>query len=145
MGMVNQWELSYQEAFIPTRLFDCRYVKGTFSDGNDIKLGKEEIWDWTSAPSDECVEAMKILDNLWMDKDLGKPGRRNKDAVNLCVALHVLGCREPIVWLAQLKDYHVISNADLWALSKHVDRVSPYLIRWGKEDDMGTALYYILD
>ena len=140
MGMVDTFtvNLKYDEED------NTYYVTGNFSDGNEINLGHPELFNWTTATEKEVMEAVRLLDQLWMDKDLGKPGRRNDDAVNLCIALHVLGCLDTLAWIDLMKDKHVIHWLDMAKFYSHILRVEPYTLKWGPEDHMGLALDYTI-
>ena len=139
MGMVQTWDL------VATSMSrDGVYYEGKFSDGNQLDLGHPEIWGWTTADEPECEKAMQILDDLWMDKKLGTSGRRNQDAVNMCIALHVLGCGDIDAWLGWMQDIHVISSHDLELFTEHIERVVGYLDSWGPTGDKGAALGFVL-
>lgn len=135
MSMVEKFSYSIKEDG------DLKYVDGKFSDGNDIDLGVVEIHGWTTATEDQVVEALRMADELWMDKDLGSYGRRNDDAVNLCIALHVLGIEDMEAWFNEAYDKHAGSSNNNWyEFMEHVNRVSRYLCAWGPDNDMGRAL-----
>lgn len=140
MGMVEQYGYTIKRD--PEDGMCC--VFGHLSDGNDITLGHPEYWGWTSADDDEIKEAFKILDDLWMDKNLGAPGRRNDDAVNMCIALHVLGCCKGDKWFALMGDFHQISAHDHRMFGDHWMRVQDYVSKWGPDGNQGQALEYIV-
>lgn len=72
-------------------------------------------------------------------------GNRNDNAVNSCIALHVLGY-EPEEWFENLFDEPDISKMfysyDIELFMEHVARVAPYLGTWGPPGREDRALYY---
>lgn len=139
MGMVKQYEPSVKD------VSGLNFVTGKFSDGNPIDLGFPEHWAGTTADEENIEEAMAGLDELWMDCSLGTSGRRNRDAVNMCIYLHVLGCPDVVRWFEEMYDHHVILSYDHRLLMEHVERVNPYLCSWGPDYAMGRALDYVLN
>lgn len=122
------------------------YVHGKFSDGNEICLEDYENWCSTSASEKQIKEAMEELDYLWMDKELGGPGRRNRDAVNMCICLHVLGCLDVCSWLEHAYDKRTWPSLYSYnEFENHVQRVSEYLCKWGPDNNMGRALAFLID
>ena len=137
MGMVNGYNHHIQHD--PDT--GLRYVEGHFEDGNEFDLGCHECWGWTSADEAEINTALAELSDLWMDEKLGVSGRRNDDAVNLCICLHVLGCTDVKQWYDEAYDKHAnlgINNE----FEDHIERVQDYLCKWGPDDDMGRALNF---
>lgn len=122
-----------------------RYVDGHFSDGNEFDLGCHECWGPTTADVAEINTALAELDHLWMDEKLGTDGRRNDDAVNLCICLHVLGCADVGQWYTHAYDAHATLGNDPYdEFEDHILRVQDYLCKWGPDDDMGRALDYMI-
>lgn len=140
MSMVDKFTYSIKEDD------GLRYVEGEFADGNDFDLGLTEIHCKTSATASQVYTAFCMANDLWMDPLLGSKGRRNKDAVNLCIALHVLGIDDVCEWANVARDMRVHRHAyttsiDSWSeFEEHVQRVSEYLCAWGPDNDMGRAL-----
>jgi len=101
----------------------------------------------TTASRDDIVDAIEMLDKLLDDRALGSDGRRNDDAVNLCIALHVLGVSTPFRWCQHVIKYHkvMVSSISKWmAFAEHIIRVEKYLDSWGPADNMGRAMMFVI-
>lgn len=67
-----------------------------------------------------------------------QPGYRNNQAVNMSIALNVLGY-EPRAWLEEylpdIRDHEVwaICSEDIIAFDDHLDRMEPYLEHWSED------------
>lgn len=93
----------------------------------------------TDARPAEIRKALDIIEDLCRDPDLGTSGRRNNDAVNLCIAAHVIGF-DAIEWIEEMCIHHCIDVADLAEFRDHFERVYEYLGAWGPAGDRGRAL-----
>lgn len=93
----------------------------------------------TNASGAQLDRAFKMLCNYTADPKLGKAGRRNNDAVNLCIAVHVLGF-DAEEWIGNLVSEHRIAADDMMEFADHVTRVCEYLDIWGPDSDLGRAL-----
>ena len=98
----------------------------------------------TTATDDEIETALVMLEELVCDPDFAHTGRRNHDAVNLCIAVHVLGYDEREL-IDQLEDKVYLSDADEYLFDEHVDRVLDYVDSWGPKDNMGKAIGYAIN
>ena len=93
----------------------------------------------TNARASEIRKAVDMLERYALDPNFGTSGRRNNDAVNVCIAAHVLGF-DAADWVAKLCEHHCIDVHDLNEFEDHVSRVCEYLGSWGPDDDLGRAL-----
>jgi hypothetical protein len=105
---------------------------------------------------EERKKAYDILRETMNDETFIDDGYRNDDAVNCCIALHVLGY-DPVEWFENFFDDAMIEDrffdCDIDKFKDHVDRVcgngnlydTNYLHRWGPKGDEGAALGYVLD
>jgi hypothetical protein len=93
----------------------------------------------TSANSAEQSEAFNILQDLMADAEFGNEGRRNNDAVNFSIALHVLGY-DPQEWFENLNDTVDFTPEDYFGMREHLQRIADYLEAWGPAEDKGAAL-----
>ena len=95
--------------------------------------------------SDQDLDAAFILLHKTMDDEsFIADGCRNEDAVNSCIALHVLGY-DPVKWFDRFFKDNRINEfwfSDIEAFKDHLDRVVPYLEGWGPEGNEGAALGY---
>lgn len=84
--------------------------------------------------------ARGLLVTTLMDKTFAAPGRRNDDAVNVCIALYGLGFdatddpdAEQGIW-HWVRDYLTedchMQSAQVNAFLGHVERVIPYVEKW---------------
>ena len=98
--------------------------------------------------------AYDILRSTMNDKTFIDDGCRNDDAVNSCIALHVLGF-DPVEWFGNFFDDKKIGSKflsiDIELFMEHVNRIcgvtSPYqnyLYRWGPEGSEDSALAYLI-
>lgn len=89
--------------------------------------------------------AKEIFDDYAEDEGAFEAGRRNDDAVDLCIALHVLGERDVI---GTIKDAMMAGGADqedrILAMDA-VRRVAPYLDGWGPKGNEGMATHYCIN
>ena len=105
---------------------------------------------------EERKKAYDLLRKTMNDETFIDDGCRNDDAVNCCIALHVLGY-VPVEWFENFFNDNSIRerffNCDIAKFKDHVDRVcgignlydTNYLRRWGPKGDEGAALGYVLD
>ena len=70
-------------------------------------------------------------------------GYRNNQAVNCCIALHVLGYN-PISWFEEyFKEFgSTFEASDISAFMEHLERVVPYLNHWGPLGSEAYAFAY---
>lgn len=97
---------------------------------------------------DDAVEAYGLLFDTMNDNTFAGDGCRNEDAVNGCIALHVLGydaqewfynfCKE------QKKHPEQWFPSDLDRFMMHVNRVAPYLEKWGPDNHREQAFKYAI-
>lgn len=103
----------------------------------------------------EKIRAYNILRVTMNDPTFIGDGHRNDDAVNSCIALHVLGF-DPIAWFKNFFDDSSIESlfyhCDIVEFMDHVNRIcgaaapyQNYLYRWGPAGDEGAALGYVID
>lgn len=106
---------------------------------------------------EEHKRAFDLLRTTMNDTTFADDHFRNDDAVNGCIALHVLGY-DAEDWFAAFCEEQK-NNAEQWFASdlikfmEHVDRIcgcgyeydTNYLLRWGPEGDRGAALGYAID
>jgi hypothetical protein len=85
----------------------------------------------TGASEQDKEKAEKLLAEMFSDEMFASSGRRNNDAVNACICLHVLGF-DAVDFMDKLlhdawpdKDYMVDY------MMEHVNRVYEYLDYWG--------------
>ena len=96
----------------------------------DVKLICKDDFYKTGANEKTQEKCWDILLNLVDDPMFASDGRRNNDAVNACIALHVLGydakdAMEHIMAVWTDNEYKI-----KWFM-EHVERVYPYLESWG--------------
>lgn len=115
--------------------------------GVNLKVG--------SSP-EEFKRAYDLLRETMNDETFIDDGYRNDDAVNSCIALHVLG-HDPVEWFGNFFDDAMIKDrffdSDIYKFKNHVNRIcgndylydTNYLHRWGPIGDEGAALGYVLD
>lgn len=115
---------------------------GSYAHGAETKLDSLSMdtgFKGTSANSAEQSEAFNILQDLMVDPEFGTSGRRNNDAVNFSIALHVLGY-DPQEWFENLNDTVDFPAEDYFGMREHIQRVADYLEAWGPSEDKGAAL-----
>lgn len=112
-----------------------------------FKVSDYGKFDATSASVAAQSMALSLLMSTMDDPDFADDGCRNNGAVNLSIALHVLGCESPEKWLREFfkahEDQFHIMDMDL--MIEHMQRVGDYLWKWGPVGDEGSAIKYILD
>ncbi len=104
----------------------------------------EERTNDTTARVSSVTKAADILDKLLDDPKLGQSGRRNDDAVDISIALWVLGIDSPSSWLEHTvyEQTMVTSTWSEWL--DHLERVEGYLESWGPKDKRDEALRYLV-
>lgn len=105
---------------------------------------------------DDRMRAHDLLNKTMNDPTFIADHYRNEDAVNCCIALHVLGY-DPCEWFDNFFDDSNISKMfyahDIGNFMDHVHRIcgygvkyyKNYLLRWGPVGDEGAALGYAID
>lgn len=100
--------------------------------------------------------AYDLLRDTMNDRTFIDDNCRNNDAVNSCIALHVLGF-DPVEWFGNFFDDEKIGSRflsiDVDLFMEHVHRIcgygsqwdTNYLLRWGPAGNEGAALGYALD
>ena len=118
---------------------------GTRSAKNiEFNISDHDGWIGTSASDDEKRKALHLLDKVMNDVTFANDGERNEDAVNGCIALHVLGY-DPEEWFDNFFDVHnngEFFQCDVNRFMEHVERVCKYLYKWGPSGNEGAALAY---
>ena len=103
----------------------------------------------TITPEEE-QRALALLQVTMDDYTFADDGYRNEDAVNSCIALHVLGF-DPAEWFENFFDQEngdqkysdkKFFGSDVEKFMEHVERVCKYLLRWGPDGSEGNALKY---
>lgn len=89
--------------------------------------------------------AKSIFDDYAGDDGAFEAGRRNDDAVDLCIALHVLGERDVIGTIKDAMRDGGADQEDRILAMDHVRRVAPYLDGWGPEGSEYRALLYTIN
>lgn len=102
----------------------------------------------TNADAEIHSRAFNLLVSTMNDVSFADDGHRNNDAVNGCIALHVMGydaaswfynfCKE------QSENLPRWFPSDLDNFMEHVERVAPYLSSWGPSGKESLALNYII-
>lgn len=93
----------------------------------------------TSASDSQINMALGMIAAMCKDPRLGQTGRRNDDAVDLCIAVHVLGY-DAEEWIPEMLANHRIDPFDYTEFLGHVERVTEYLDSWGPVGNEGDAL-----
>lgn len=97
----------------------------------------QEIWD----------KAITLLQSTMFDDTFADDGCRNDDAVNACIALHVLGF-DPEVWFENFFDANnkdgKFFQTDVNKFMEHVERVNHYVGTWGPAGAESDALAFAL-
>lgn len=102
----------------------------------------------TNADDINWRKAFRLLEATMDDVTFADDGHRNDDAVNACIALHIMGYNAE-TWFNNWCDEQ-FSNIDRWYqddLSKfmeHVERVAPYLSSWGPVGNETNAFRFAL-
>lgn len=115
-------------------ILNCGTVKDKLA---DIDLACEFLG--TDADSLAQTKAFAVIQDLTNDPGFGTMGRRNDDAVNFSIAIHVLGY-DPIEWFEALDDVVNFDPMDYSEMKDHLDRVHEYLDYWGPDGDKAKAL-----
>lgn len=121
---------------------------GTYETKNiSFKISDYGKFDGTSASKTEQNIALSLLVSTMDDRNFANDGHRNKGAVSLSIALHVLGCVSPRKWLLDFFSEHEESfhRMDRNLMDDHMIRVEDYLRRWGPVGNEGAALQYLLE
>ena len=92
---------------------------------------------------DEALETLRH--ELSAGKKFAAAGNRNNQAVNTCIALHVLGYN-PIIWFKNFfkEEKDRFYSNDIESFMEHVGRVCDYLDTWGPVGNEGDALQYCI-
>ncbi len=105
---------------------------------------------------EEMEKAYDLLHKTMNDETFIDDHCRNDDAVNCCIALHVLGY-DPVKWFDNFFDdqsiHDMFFGCDINKFMDHVHRIcgygaeydTNYPLRWGPAGDEGAALGYVLD
>lgn len=99
------------------------------------------------ASAENYQEALDLLTET-LDETFASDGHRNDDAVNTCIALHVMGY-DAESWLEEFckeqdKPDGKWKPGDLQLFMDHVYRVVPYLNEWGRPGSEGNALLFAI-
>jgi hypothetical protein len=99
----------------------------------------------TDATKGLIEKAINLLADTMDDVTFADDGYRNDDAVNCCIALHVLGY-DAESWLENWCADNMAGfyQSDLDEFMDHVERVAPYLSKWGPAGHESRALNYII-
>ena len=89
-----------------------------------------------------------MLRSTLNDRTFADDGCRNEDAVNSLIAVHVLGY-DAEEWMKNfLNDMEdrtgLFHSIDIERFEEHVERVLPYLSKWGPEGNREAALGYAI-
>ena len=95
-----------------------------------IRICKDDFYR-TGASVDTQEKCWKILTNLLADPMFASDGRRNNDAVNACIALHVLGYDAKDA-IEHIMEEWTDNEFRIKRFMEHVERVYPYLEFWGR-------------
>ena len=101
-----------------------------------------------SVSPEEQKEAYALLHVTLDDVTFADDGCRNEDAVNSLIAVHVLGY-DAEEWMESfLADMEsrpeLFHSCDIGRFEEHVERVLPYLEKWGPEGHEADALGYAI-
>ena len=92
-------------------------------------------------------KAITLLQSTMFDDTFADDGCRNDDAVNACIALHVLGY-DPKVWFENFFDANnqdsKFFETDIDKFMDHVERVCDYVDVWGPVGSESDALTFAL-
>lgn len=102
----------------------------------------------TDAEGNVWLNALELLRDTMNDDTFADDGHRNDDAVNACIALHVMGY-DAESWLERFcaeqgANHERWFQSDLDKFMEHVERVAPYLNDWGPAGHESQALKYAL-
>lgn len=109
----------------------------------EVETAREDIGGY-----DMCDVRILINDVLG-NKMFATPGRRNNDAVNICIVLYALGFSDDVLAEDSIEKWiedHLINQrhmqaGQISAFMDHVDRVIPYVKGWC---DSGHLMSYVL-
>lgn len=104
----------------------------------------EERTNDTTVRVSKAGEAINILDKLLDDPKLGQAGRRNDDAVDISIALWVLGIDSPSNWLEHTVYDQTMVTSTWSEWLDHLERVEGYLESWGPKDNREEALRFLV-
>lgn len=92
------------------------------------------------ATQKDMEKAQAILDKLVADERFMWSGRRNDDAVDVCICCRVLNL-DPVDWFNALyrKDPDRFSSEQRMKALKHIARIEPYAESWGPTGNEGAA------
>lgn len=102
-----------------------------------------------SATEEDIELALKLFKNTIDNIDFAEDGHRNNDAVNCCIALHVLGYN-PLIWFNtffkedEVREDNRFFICDATIFMEHVKRITPYVYKWGPKGNEGNALAFAL-
>ena len=103
---------------------------------------------FTNIDGETQQKAIDLLKCTMFDDTFADNGCRNEDAVNACIALHVLGF-DPEVWFENFFERnnqdHKFFDRDIEMFMEHVIRVNHYVSKWGPEGKEGAALGYAIN
>lgn len=99
----------------------------------------------TRATTQEQAEAFDLLKATMDDETFADDHCRNEDAVNSCIALHVLGYN-PKDWFYRFMEEFddMFFSTDLYKFKEHVERVCEYVEKWGPDGNEGRALDFVI-
>lgn len=97
----------------------------------------------------DLLDVRKLIFDVLGNKLFATPGRRNNDAVNICIALYALGFSDDVLaedsiekWIEDhLTNQRHMQVGQIHAFMDHVDRVIPYVKGWC---DSGHLMSYTL-
>ena len=93
----------------------------------------------TNADSLQQTKAFAVLQDLMNDPEFGTDGRRNDDAVNMSIAVWVLGY-DPLEWFGSLDDVVDFDSDDFRYMNEHLGRIYDYVKAWGPDGNKALAL-----
>ena len=97
----------------------------------------------------DMLELRMLITDVLGNKLFATPGRRNNDAVNICIALYALGFSDDVLaedsiekWIEDhLVNCRHMQAGQITAFMDHVERVIPYVKGWC---DSGKLMSYTL-
>ncbi len=102
----------------------------------------------TNISKETWQRAIDLLRDTMVDKTFADNGCRNEDAVNACIALHVLGF-DPEIWFENFFERNnqdsKFFDTDISKFMEHVERVNHYVSKWGPVGNEGAALDYAIN
>lgn len=95
---------------------------------------------------EDINEATELYEKLVNDERFMWPGRRNDDAVNLCICCRVLQLGDADRWFLNYAENHrgQFTPKEIFKILEHIKRVMPYAEDWGPIGNEGDALRYTL-